>query len=300
VCVALLAAAVAIQNLIVASFSVLVILIAYAYSPRGYTVGDRSVLVRRLIGDVRVPLDDIQELRRAAGDDFQGCIRLWGSGGLFGYYGLFRSSKLGRSTWYVTDRSRAVVLIAGAKTVLFSADDVEAFLAAIREQAPIQGAAGHPVPTAPSTGTPWLIPLFIGILLAVPLGLAGRFLATGLFGYDPGPPVYTLTGDSLDIRDRFYPVTIGAGSTDIAGIRMVDLGQEAGWRPVLRVGGFANSHYQSGWYRAANGTRIRLYRARGAQRLVLLPPRTGDAPVLLQVSDPEQFAEQIRRDWAAR
>ena len=44
-----------------------------------------------------VPLLDIREVRPATKDDFGGCIRLFGNGGLFGYYGLFRTSKLGPS-----------------------------------------------------------------------------------------------------------------------------------------------------------------------------------------------------------
>jgi hypothetical protein len=294
VCVALVAAAVVIQNVIAAAISVLVIVLAYAYSPRGYAVVDRSVVVKRLVGNVRVPLEDVREARPASKDDFIGCIRLWGSGGLFGYYGLFRTNKLGRSTWYATDRSRAVVVITGSKTILFSPDNVDAFLAAIGEQAP---AAGTPVRTK-TTG--WLIPVIVGVAVVVPLVLTGRMLATGLLGYHAGPPTYTLTSDALAIHDHFYPVTIGAASTDVIGIRVVDLDQEAGWRPTLRVGGFASAQYQSGWFRAANGTRMRLYRERSTQRLILLPPKGGDAPVLLQVADPDQFIEQIRRDWAGR
>ena len=82
-------------------------------------------------------------------------------------------------------------------------------------------------------------------------------------------------------------------------MRVVDLNEEKGWRPALRTNGFANSHYQSGWYNAANGTKMRLYRA-DARRLVLIPRKGGDAPVLLQVADPDQFVEQIRKDWAPR
>jgi hypothetical protein len=292
--VALLAAVVAIQNVIVAAISALVIVLAYAYSPRGYTVVDRSVVVQRLVGNARVPLEDVREARPASKDDFIGCIRLWGSGGLFGYYGVFRTNKLGRSTWYATDRSRAVVVITGSKTVLFSPDEVDGFLSAIRGEAPVLEAVGIPVRTK-TTG--WLIPVIVGIAVVVPLVLTGRVLAPGRLGYNPGPPTYLLTGGSLAIRDRFFPVTIGAASTDAAGIRVVDLDQETGWRPEMRVGGFANAQYQSGWYRAANGTRMRLYRERNAQRLILLPPKGGDAPVLLQVAAPDQFADELRKEW---
>src|SRR5271166_5844996 len=95
VCLGFLAVILASHNIIISALALVVILISFAYSPRGYVVSDRSILVRRLAGGVRIPLDDVRELRRSTEDDLRGCIRLRGSGGLFGYYGLFRSSKLG-------------------------------------------------------------------------------------------------------------------------------------------------------------------------------------------------------------
>jgi hypothetical protein len=110
---------------------ILIVLGCYAYSVKGYEVAGRSIVVKRLIGDVQFSLDGLREARPAGADDFRGCIRLWGNGGMFGYYGLFRTSKLGKCTWYVTDKSKAVVVITDAKTALFSPADVGGFLAAI-------------------------------------------------------------------------------------------------------------------------------------------------------------------------
>ena len=75
-------------------------------------------------------------MRRATPDDLRRAIRLRGSGGLFGYYGLFRSAKLGKFKAYVTDKNNRVVVITGSKTALFSPDDVDGFLNAIRAAAP--------------------------------------------------------------------------------------------------------------------------------------------------------------------
>ena len=120
----------------------LLIAVCYAYSPLGYAVLERSIVVKRLIGRVRIPLDGVREIRAATSDDFRGCLRLWGSGGMFGYYGLFRTSKLGKCTWYVTSRARAVVLITETKTTLFSPDDVDGFLAAVRAEVPVPEITG--------------------------------------------------------------------------------------------------------------------------------------------------------------
>ena len=51
---------------------------------------------------------------------------------MFGYYGLFRTTKLGKCTWYVTRRDRMIVVATDSKTTLYSPDDTAGFLAAIR------------------------------------------------------------------------------------------------------------------------------------------------------------------------
>ncbi len=105
---------------------------AYAYSPRGYSLDGREIVVHRLIGNVRIRLAGLRQARPATAEDLSGGIRLWGSGGMFGYYGLFRTSGLGKCTWYVTNRRNMVVVETEEKTALFSPDDVARFLGEVR------------------------------------------------------------------------------------------------------------------------------------------------------------------------
>jgi hypothetical protein len=288
VCLGFLAIIFGVHNAILTVLSVLVLLIAAAWSPQGYAVQGQSILVRRKIGTVRIPLADLRDVRRADAADLRGCVRLWGSGGLFGYYGLFSTSKLGKSRWYVTDRSKIVVLIAGGKTILLSPDE---FVDAVRAAAPQIAAAESGLnltQVSSRRSGRW-------IGLAIVLAIAGLVAAAML--YSPGTPGYTLTPDTLTIRDRFYPVTLDASAVDINGIWIVDLHQNTEWRPVRRTNGFANPYYQSGWFQVANGDKVRLYRAGGA-RLVLLPPKGAGSAVLYQTPDPEAFVEQLRTAWA--
>jgi hypothetical protein len=299
VCGGLLFAAFASQSIVVVGLGLSVLALAYAYSPRGYVVQRRVVRINRLIGPGLFDLEGLREARPAGADDLRGCIRLWGNGGLFGYYGLFRTTKLGRCTWYVTNRGRVVVLVnellGATKTAVFSPDDVEGFLAAIRAEAPGFSEVGDNTlssaqSTAPSMWRRSLLPAAISLLV---LGL----VAASLY-YSPGAPTYTLNPNALVIHDLFYPVTVQATSVDSVHIRVVDLDSEPDWRPTLRTNGFANSHYQSGWFKTAGGQKIRLYRA-GGRRLVLLPPNADSVPILLQVEDPDAFVAHVRQAWGA-
>jgi hypothetical protein len=119
------------------------------------------------------------------------------------------------------------------------------------------------------------------------------------FTYSPGPPACTLTADSLTIHDKFYSVTVPAGSVDVDRIRLIDLAVDTEWRATARTNGFANAHYRSGWFRTAGGKPVRLYQA-DSRRLVLLPPRGDGAAVLLESADPEKFMRDLRQAWAGR
>lgn len=287
---------VALQNPWVGGLSLLVVAAAYAYSPRGYRLSEDSLVIQRLIRDVRIPLREIQEARTAEADDFRGCIRLWGSGGFFGYYGLFRTSKLGTSTWYMTNRGNAVVVRSSKKTVVLSPDDRAGFVSMLRASAPflMTSSGVQPQPAVIAAGG-FRAGVFIGVSVA--LAVAG-IIAAAVF-YSPGPPEYTLTPDSLAIRDRFYPVTLNAAAVDVEHVRIVDLSTDPDWRPTLRTNGFANTHYSSGWFRVANGHTVRMYRANG-NRLVLLPPKSTGPPTLLEVNEPAEFVRRVQREWAGR
>lgn len=273
-------------------FSAIVLILCYGYSPRGYLVGQGSIRVRRFLKDAEIPLERVLAVRRATPEDLKWAIRLWGSGGFFGYYGIFRTSKLGKCTWYSTRRTAQVVVITETQTALFSPDDIDGFLTAVRAEAP--GMIPPPLEEpaiAPRTGAG----SYAWILAAV--ALPGLLLGIAAVTYSPGLPDINLTRDTLEIRDRFYPVTLARDSVDLAAARTITI-SDPEWRIKRRTNGFANSHYRSGWFLAANGKTVRMYRATG-NTLVLLPARGEGDTVLLEVAGADDFLSRIRREWGA-
>jgi hypothetical protein len=268
--------------------------LSYAFSPRGYIVSEGVVLVKRLLGNARISLQGFREVRAADRNDLRGCLRLFGDGGLFGYYGLFRTSKLGKCSWYVTNRDKAVVLIAGDKTVVLSPDDVNGFVAAVRTSIPVP--EGLRSRTVTGSMPPGRTKALNWKYLGVAAGILVVALSIGALLYSPGPPEFVLDAEELTIHDLFYPVTVKAAEVDIERIRVVDIDVDSEWRPTLRTNGFANLHYHSGWFRVAGGNKVRLYRADG-RRLVLLPPKGDTTPVLLEARQPETFVQELRRAW---
>jgi hypothetical protein len=293
ICATLLLPLALTRNVWAAALVMLVLILAFAYSPRGYVLSGRTLTIKRIMRNVEVPLNGLREAWTADREDFRGCLRLWGNGGLFGYYGLFRTSRLGESTWYLTNRSKAVVIITDEKTVLVSPDDTEVFLGAIRSEFPNLDFSGAGAEGRTSSSRPRSRMLVAVVPTAVVAGLA---ITAFVIFFKPALPAYTITRTDLTIHERFYPITVRADQIDLDQVRMVDVRQDQDWRPTRRTNGFATFHYHSGWFRAGNGKRIWMCRADGT-RLVLLPPKDGGTAVLFEARDPERFIQQVQRQW---
>lgn len=276
------------QPVVVGIIGGITLLAAFGFSPQGYEVKGGRILIRRLLGNVAIPVGEIQRIRSATEDDLRGAVRVWGSGALFGYFGTFRTPKLGFSTWYVTNRAYCVVIETGSKKVVISPEGREGFLSAVGPVA--SESSGEGIATGGRRSTT-LRRVLIGIVVGCVL--VSVWLAVS---YAPGLPETTLTRSSLEIHDRFYPVTIQAAQVDEGKVRVVDLAREKEWNPAAKVDGFANEHYRAGWFRLANGQTVRMYRAQGT-RLVLLPGRNGGPTVLLEAADPDGFVSRIQGEW---
>jgi hypothetical protein len=182
-----------------------------------------------------------------------------------------------------------VVVITGDKTALFSPDDVYGFLCGDPG-----GSTVAPPSTSPSNdiGQRSDVGSVIGRIIGVATAVLVLAVVVFAFTYSPGPPSYTLTPTSISIHDRFYPVTVGKDGIDVDHIRFVNIGTDAELKPVERTNRFANSHYQSGWFRVGNGQDVRLYRME-SKVLALLPPKGNANPVLFEVKDPDRFVQEV-------
>ena len=293
VCVSLIAIAVMIHSPLEASIAAAILLASWAWSPLGYAISDEGIVIRRPVGHILIRTKSIQGIRAATGKDFDGCIRLFASGGLFGYFGIFRTSSLGKSHWYMTNRDNAVVIFTNSGTALVSPDDVDGFLTTVRASGVTQ-LDREMFPAVEGGSGGFGAPLILGIVFVV---VTAAF--AGVFLYKPGPPAYTLTSESLAIQDRFYPVTVSANDVDVAKVRVVDINAEPYWRPATRTNGFGTEHYHSGWFRTGGGQEVRAYRADGT-RLLLLPPKRDGSPVLLDATDPDKLLADLHQKWGAR
>jgi hypothetical protein len=95
--------------------------------PRGYSISESEVIIRRRIGAVKIPLAIIRAVRQdTSACSFWG-VRTFGVAGIYGYFGRFYSRELGHYHMYATDYQKAVVIEAD-KIYVISPDDPQQFV----------------------------------------------------------------------------------------------------------------------------------------------------------------------------
>lgn len=119
------------QALAAVGFGVTVLVLSFGYAPAGYAAEPGRVLVhRRLFGERTFSLGGA--VGRVPWRIGLGSVRLFGSGGLWGWYGLFWRRGVGSYHAYVTDRSRLVACETGdGRAVLVSPADPDGFVRAL-------------------------------------------------------------------------------------------------------------------------------------------------------------------------
>jgi hypothetical protein len=106
--------------------------LAFAFRPAGYVVTKEEVVVSRPLLNVHLKRADIRRVVALPEQDLSASIRLFGVGGLFGYYGRYTNLRLGRTTWYATRRNTPVLLeTTDNKKYILTPDDPSGFVRAL-------------------------------------------------------------------------------------------------------------------------------------------------------------------------
>ncbi len=123
-------------SLFIVALLLIIFLSAYLFRPQGYTVTTDALIIKRSVSPVTIVRNSIVSAEQLHDNSLSGSIRLFGVGGLFGYFGKFSNSKLGKMTWYATRRNRNVILLLtnDQKKIIVTPDDPAAFLQALQNK----------------------------------------------------------------------------------------------------------------------------------------------------------------------
>ena len=117
-------------------FSLIIILIlTYGFSPKGYAFEDRKLVIYRPFQNKLYATADIHTVSIVNKNELKNSMRVFGVGGLFGYFGLFRNSRYGTMIWYATRRDQFVVIErSNGKTIVLTPDDPNSFVSEFEQR----------------------------------------------------------------------------------------------------------------------------------------------------------------------
>ncbi|MFZ4543556.1 MAG: PH domain-containing protein [Saprospiraceae bacterium] len=114
-------------------FCLLILVIVYGFSIKSYTLTADQLIIRRPFKDAvyqRNELADCEMIDQSASGF---ALRLFGSGGFFGYFGIFTNKQLGRYTLYGTQLKNYVgITLKNGKKIVITPDLPEEFVAQLK------------------------------------------------------------------------------------------------------------------------------------------------------------------------
>jgi len=98
-----------------------VLILPYLYIPKKYATTSSALVIERSLSPISIPYSSIKNIYHDPETNYLKSIRLWGNGGLYGFTGTFRNSKLGK--FYMYARNNNYVVIEAQKKYVISPDE---------------------------------------------------------------------------------------------------------------------------------------------------------------------------------
>ena len=112
----------------------MVFIVCYGLHPKAYELQDSSLNILCPFYSFSYAKKDIQRVRFADRTEMVATIRVFGVGGLFGYYGKFYNRTLGWMNWFATQRKNYIILeTTGNDKIVLTPDNAEEFMTALKD-----------------------------------------------------------------------------------------------------------------------------------------------------------------------
>ena len=115
---------------VITTFVLLIIYFGiFLFRPINYKLNDNELIIHRSISDIKINRNEIKHVEHLEKSALSWSWRVFGVGGLFGYWGKFTNSKLGSMTWYATRRNNAVLIeMISHKKIIITPNDPDKFV----------------------------------------------------------------------------------------------------------------------------------------------------------------------------
>jgi hypothetical protein len=119
------------------TFSVIMLLtlgFVYLFHVQNYGVTHEGIKINRLIGSKQVDFHSIKKVYRVKNDDLGFMIRIFGNGGIFGFFGFYQSQIYGKMTLFCTQQRNYVIVETDLKKYVLTPDEPLDFVKSVENR----------------------------------------------------------------------------------------------------------------------------------------------------------------------
>lgn len=116
---------------LVTILNISILFLSWAYHPQYFFLENKHVGIKRFFKSIEIPVGKIIETRQIGKDELSGSIRLFGSGGLFGYFGRFSNKKLGTYFLYAGNLKNLLLIKTDNKVYVISPENPQVMIEGI-------------------------------------------------------------------------------------------------------------------------------------------------------------------------
>lgn len=108
--------------------------LTYVLRPFQYTIDEFGITVHKKILPKTILFDNIASIETIAYKELKVRLRLWGSGGLWGWFGMFLSAEYGKLNMQITEKNNLLLISTkDEKYIVLSPTEVIAFAEAVKK-----------------------------------------------------------------------------------------------------------------------------------------------------------------------
>lgn len=107
---------------------------AYLTRPFEYVLDEEQIIIRKNILAKKIPLNQIASITTVEYKELKVRLRLWGSGGLWGWFGIFLSAEYGKINLQITEKQNLLLITTkDEKYIVLSPSEPIAFAESLKK-----------------------------------------------------------------------------------------------------------------------------------------------------------------------
>lgn len=115
------------SNLIISVILIFIPIFSWLFSVGEYVLESDGLSIKRKIFPIKIKYEEIKKVSRLGYQDIKSSIRIFGNGGLFGFYGIFRNESIGNYRAYFSNFSDLVLIETDKKKFVISPENPDIF-----------------------------------------------------------------------------------------------------------------------------------------------------------------------------